>query len=366
MSNNLIKLEEQVQKSLIAIINSPIASGLKTKQLQEIFEKQINILGYLVKTNKSKDKQLTDIIEKYNAISNRNFTIDTKTSYEDNDVLADDINYLAIYIRNIYKIDLDALVSGKKADIVQSSVSEVQQKDRGFANKFGSFAMPGFGASEGLPNESNPYFISLANMRLNDEIRKGNVYAFKTKPKIIPILKYLIVVFSLLATLSCILVGVGMILCKDTISLVGNDSGNATWMGSFYLIFTICLGMITYTILRPMTIVTLNKKKNENYLYYFRWQNVVVSLGFFVVFVLISLSQPTSAFSIFKHMPDDGNSWLWFIGVIMLIVGLAGLIGFTIITALLNPKSDRERMENIIKQYIEEISSGKVPPPSFV
>jgi uncharacterized protein YlzI (FlbEa/FlbD family) len=183
MANNSIKQEEKLQKSLLAILNSNVASGLKTKQFQEIFEKQINILAYLVKENKSKDNQLNEIIDKYKTTYKKDFTINNLIHYDDQDILSDDINYLAIYVRNIYKIDMDALIKGKKADIVQSSVSEVQQKDRGFANKFGSFAMPGFGAANGLPNEANPYYISLANMRLNDEIRKGNIYAFKTKPK---------------------------------------------------------------------------------------------------------------------------------------------------------------------------------------
>jgi hypothetical protein len=214
MNKKLDTLEERVEKSLKAILNAPIADSLKTKQMQDIFEKQINILGFLVRNNKSKDKGLNEIITKYNTLSKKNFTLDVKVFYEDEDVLVDDINYLGIYIRNIYKIDLDALIKGKKADIVQSTVSEVQQKDRGFANKFGSFAMPGFGSVDGIPNEANPYFISLANIRLNDEIRKGNVYAFQSKPKLIPIFKYLIVAFALLATLGCILVGIGMILSK--------------------------------------------------------------------------------------------------------------------------------------------------------
>jgi hypothetical protein len=38
------------------------------------------------------------------------------------------------------------------------------------------------------------------------------------------------------------------------------------------------------------------------------------------------------------------------------------IIGLTIASALLNPKSDRERMESIIKQYINDMSSGKTPP----
>lgn len=370
MKNNLNKQEEQLQKSLLAILNSSVASGLKTKQFQDIFEKQINILGYLVRTNKSKDKNLNEIIEKYNNISKKNFEIDTKLFYEDNDLLLDDINYLNIYVRNIYKIDLDALIQGKKAEIVQSSVSEVQQKDRGFANKFGSFAMPGFGGMDNIPNESNPYFISLANLRLNDEIRKGNIYAFKTKPKWIPLLKYLIVTFSLLATISCVLIGAGMIIVSKNETNIASGNGNdMVWMGSFYLIFTICLSMITYTILKPMLTLMPNKKRNDNFMYYFRWQNVIVSLGLFVLFILISLSQQISGFTIFKNSISEINTfgqWIWFIGMIGLIIGLVGVIGFTIVTALLNPKSDRERMEQIIKQYITEISSGKTPPPSFV
>ena len=365
MEKKFNDLEEKVEKSLDAILKSAIADGLKTQQLQNIFEKQINVLGFLVRHNKSKDKKLNEIITKYNTLSKKNFILDTKVFYEDVDLLNDDINYLGIYIRNIYKIDLDALIKGKKADIVQSSVSEVQQKDRGFGNKFGSFAMPGLGNMEGIPNESNPYFISLANIRLNDEIRKGNVYAFKSKPKLIPIFKYIIVTFSFLAMIACILIGIGMILSKD--DMHPHDNGaDFTWMGSFYFIFTICLGLIAYTILKPMLTLTPTKKKNDNFLYYFRWQNVIVSLGFFVLFILISsVSNDVNVFLIFSTtIPKTVNMWVWFCGLILLLISLASIIGLTIGSALLNPKSDRERMESIIKQYISEISSGKTPPPN--
>jgi hypothetical protein len=224
---NLTNLEEKLNKSLLTILNSPnLAAGLKTKQLQDIFEKEMNILGFLIKNNKSANQDLGTIIEKYNTLSKKKFVLDSKIFYEDKDLLTDDINYLNIYIRNIYKIDLDALAEGKKANITQSSVSEVQQKDRGFAKQFGGFAMPGFGNIEGMPSESNPYFISLANMRLNDEIRKGNVYAFKTKPKIIPILKYVIIALALLATLSCVFVGIGLIISNGNKNL---DTDNS-WM----------------------------------------------------------------------------------------------------------------------------------------
>jgi hypothetical protein len=49
----------------------------------------------------------------------------------------------------------------------------------------------------------------------------------------------------------------------------------------------------------------------------------------------------------------------------MLLIGIGGVIGLTILAGLLNPKSDRERMEAIIKEYIAEISSGKAAPPTF-
>lgn len=258
MTHNLTKLQEQQEKALLAILNASLANELKNQQFQGVFEKQINILNYLVNENKSNDAKLKQIISGYSNFSKKRFTPIEMKPYEDYDLLSDDINYLPIYIRNIYKIDLDALVSGKKADIVQSSVSEVQQKDRGFASKFGSFAMPGFGSMDGIPNEANPYYISLANMRLNNEIRNGNIYAFKTKPKWMPIIKYLIIAFSILAAFSCVLVGIGMILCKNENNWDPNDM---TWMGAFYLIFTICLAMITYTILKPMLILMPNKKR---------------------------------------------------------------------------------------------------------
>jgi hypothetical protein len=165
--------------------------------------------------------------------------------------------------------------------------------------------------------------------------------------------------------LSCVFVGIGLIISNGNKNL-DTDNSWMPWEGSFFFLFTICLGMVAYTIIKPMITLTVDKKKNDNFLYYFRWQNIVFSLGIFVLFLLFSLVNNPNVFIIFSWPVSGGGMWIWFIGLILLIVSLSSLIGLTIVTALLNPKADREAMENMIKKYIAEISSGQTPPSSFV
>jgi hypothetical protein len=91
-----------------------------------VIEKQLNILSYLEKVNKAKTLVSTKLLEKYNTIAKKNYVIHKNISYDDNDALIDDINYLNVYIRNMYKIDVEALAQGKEAKVSTPTVSEAQ------------------------------------------------------------------------------------------------------------------------------------------------------------------------------------------------------------------------------------------------
>jgi hypothetical protein len=181
-----LKLEqEKIVKNLKTVFNAPsMKDTLKHANFQTIIEKQLNILAYLEKINKSKKNESAELLTTYNQLSGKNFTIDKNVSFIDNEALVDDINYLNVYIHNIYKIDIEALAAGKDAKISQPTVSEVAPVAASSGFPFAAGA-----AMNNLPPNQNPINLTTANLRIHQEAMQGKVYLFKTKPKYMPLLK---------------------------------------------------------------------------------------------------------------------------------------------------------------------------------
>jgi hypothetical protein len=221
MPINLKTEQQKIIKNLETIFNAPsMKPALLQSNLQSIIEKQFNILAYLEKKHKNKIIKSDKLLATYNQLTNKHFNIDRNVKFEDDEVLADDINYLNVYIHNIYKIDIEALASGKNAKIVTPTVNEVTPQNTN-ANPF-PFMMPGMAGN--LPPDQNPMYTAMANARIHQESVQGRVYLFKTKPKYIPLVKWIIFGLLLLFFLAALFVGIGMICANGTISDV-NASG---------------------------------------------------------------------------------------------------------------------------------------------
>jgi hypothetical protein len=274
-----LKIEQRkIVKNLEAIFNAPsMKNALLQSNLQSIIEKQFNILAYLEKKHKNKIIKSDKLLVTYNQLANKHFTIDQNVSFEDDEILVDDINYLNIYIRNIYKIDLDSLAAGKEVKIATPTVSEAVPQQTVAANPF-PFMMPGMASN--LPNEQNPMYTAMANARIQQESMQGKVYLFKTKPKYMPLLKWIISVLLLLFCFASLFVAIGMICASGSAKLDGNTVDVLTALPYFLLglgSFFIC-----YRTVAPL----IKNEKNENRLYAFNWQ-LYLMLGILFLFLLI-------------------------------------------------------------------------------
>jgi hypothetical protein len=187
MSIDLKKEQLKIAKNLATIFNAlSLKSALNQGNLQSIIEKQLNILAYLERKHKNKILKSDKLLVTYNQLTNKHFVIDHNIKYEDDEILIDDINYLNVYIRNIFKVDLAALAEGKDAKITVPTVGEAAPKQTTANNPF-PFVMPG--VANNLPPDQNPMYTAMANARIQQESMQGKVYLFKTKPKYIPLLK---------------------------------------------------------------------------------------------------------------------------------------------------------------------------------
>jgi hypothetical protein len=296
MAVDLKKEQKKVVTNLTTIFNAEsMKTAITQVNLQSIIEKQLNILSYLEKTNGSKVLKSATLLKKYNELSGKSYVIDKNVQYVDNDVLADDINYLGVYIRNMYKVDLEALADGKEAKIVTPTVTDVTPKQESPMAGI-PFMMPGMGAGGA---ENNPMYAAMANARVQADAAQGKVYLFKTKPKLMPILKLIMGICLAICGLTSIFVGIGMVLCKGSsflISNVGFGDKSAEYVGglgmqsSIYFIFGAVVLFSAYSTLTPL-LYKNTKRFNENRLYRFQWQSFIFTMiifSFILIFGLVS------------------------------------------------------------------------------
>ncbi|MDR1235091.1 MAG: hypothetical protein LBJ97_03365 [Mycoplasmataceae bacterium] len=377
MSIDLKKEHRKLIKNLETIFDAvSMKPAFSQPNLQSIVEKQLNILSYLENVNKTKIIKSTKLLTKYNELTSKHFTIDSKIKYDDQEVLVDDINYLPVYIRNIFKIDLDALAEGKEAKIVMPTVNDAPQQQN--STPVMPFMMPGMaGAMGNLPPEQNPMYTAAANARIHQESIQGKVYLFKTKPKFIPLLKWIIAGLLILFSIACIFVGMGMMFAKNSAHALNTDEANNGFNAAlgplaaiFYFVIALFAFFLCYRTAKPLLINT----KNENALYSFQWQ-FYLFLGILFLMLIIFGGSMGPDFWIFKSTmvpwttstaPETGEHafglWAWFIGYVLIFGSAVLLVACIAFGSLKGPKVDTERLQALMRQYISE--AIKAPPPA--
>jgi hypothetical protein len=225
--SNFKSLQTKVETNLQAVLNaSSMATNIsKNSSLQTVIEKQLNILGFLERTNNVVKLKSTSFINKYKNLSNRAFVLDKQVTYSADDSLEDEVNYFPVFIQNIFHIDMASLIAGKEVQIDVPTVSDKPTYQNAF-DSMSSNANKLFGT---IAPEQNPLLINMAKLRIQKEMNEGKIYIYKTRPKIILLLKLLAVIVSLVGCVSNVILGVGMMLSRPMYTY---DTGNAG--GSLY------------------------------------------------------------------------------------------------------------------------------------
>lgn len=148
------------------------ASG---KTFISLFEKELFFLSYLEKKySKIVDlgnKFLTkSLIRDYNQKTNKNFVLPHETKI-DLDSLDGEINYLFIYCRNVFKVDLNELA---KSNLSFTKKTLEVNKTNHFSENF---------------NQQNFGLFGNINAKILEQIKLGKIFVYNSRPKIIPILK---------------------------------------------------------------------------------------------------------------------------------------------------------------------------------
>lgn len=337
------------------------------KSFIDLFEKELNILAYLEKTEAKKNdlgsKFLAEsLVEKYNSLTNRNFVLSKKsllgktTKFED---LYDDINYLAVFCKNIFKVNVDEIIDvvlhQKKLSSGFASSTDSQEKvspNYSFNNNFGA---------QFQHSINNSYIYSLATAKAMRDFATGKIYIYKSKPRIIPILK--IILFVLLS-LSC--------LASATISIVSwlgqkipTDDGNSMgllWMGFCYLVYSLVCGNTIFSLYRQL------KMKNLNSKYSFSW-SLIISYFFGALLVVIFYFVQVEYFidwfkveTLKSAFPFQYNCLqiIRYVTIVLFALSMA-TITCSIVCIVFSPKRDEQIVKSTIDKYVDEFSKSKPP-----
>jgi uncharacterized protein YqgC (DUF456 family) len=144
------------------------------------------------------------------------------------------------------------------------------------------------------------------------------------------------------------------------------------WESAMYFLFGAVVLFSAYSTVTPL-IYKNTKRFNENRLYRFQWQSFIFTMLIFVFVVIFGLV--TGDRYIFNgncapwHSTDVGGAkfglWSSYIGYIGLLTTFGITIVCVIVASVNNPKVDTERLNALMRQYLDEMSKAPTPgaPP---
>lgn len=368
---------------------------------KEEFRKIItNLLTFIIDCEDNelvKNKNQERLLAAFYALTNKEFEPNTTITFKTETELEQEINSFNEYLIKTINKNFDEV----KLEFQEKHIDEAKKVESEV------FAVPTDTDSENIKNENNDNqnhssnnsnfnaeeFVQNNKMNFNDmaesmiaasansllimNIRKGSVYQYKSKPKIIPILKWLIV------AIICVLIGLS-IASFALLMVAGPKVAYHPMKDGIVQEDIISYGLqlatpfpfqllLTTLILVLMIMSMVKNSKNENFKYYMSWGWMLMYI-LTLVFVwfmvggigsnlLFNYSSFLDDLSIVKSESGIAISLIEAYRVIQFtIIGLLGLmIVFLIVGCVFNPKKDFERLQLLLQEYINDIKNGSIP-----
>lgn len=363
-------------KRLQAILDekSTFVPFLNRKDFVAVLKTQLNVLyaceKLFPKVELAAKYSAKSLVKDFNKLTKENFKLDEKYKYEDETDLIDSINYLFTFCNNMFRVNLDDLVEGKK---VTATDPHIDLRAKAHFDDEGPKVSPNFAFAGGIPLAGtpyeNPYFIGQAYAKLNDDVRQGKFYRYKTKPAIVPIMKKISIILMIMLQV-CLLAAAIFTFVATGLQAHEPVSGttgelNFIFNGVFYII---CAAFGIYPLILTIGSMTGKKGKNPNSKYYFAWPFVLV---FVLLGVLFTVMDCISVWISNLDFPDTASyhytAYLGFKYILIVASGICGLNLIPVIVgAVCNPKPDAEAVEAKIREYIDLFSAESgfrsVPP----
>ncbi|MDE6472933.1 MAG: hypothetical protein K2K73_00765 [Ureaplasma sp.] len=368
---------------------------------KEEFRKIItNLLTFIIDCEDNelvKNKNQERLLAAFYALTNKEFEPNTTITFKTETELEQEINSFNEYLIKTINKNFDEV----KLEFQEKHIDEAKKVESEV------FTVPTDADSENIKNENNDNqnhssnnsnfdaeeFVQNNKMNFNDmaesmiaasansllimNIRKGSVYQYKSKPKIIPILKWLIV------AIICVLIGLSIasfVLLMVAGPKVAYHPKKDGIVQEDIISYGLQLAtpfpfqlLLTTLILVLMIMSMVKNSKNENFKYYMSWGWMLMYI-LTLVFVwfmvggigsnlLFNYSSFLDDLSIVKPESGIAISLIEAYRVIQFtIIGLLGLmVVFLIVGCVFNPKKDFERLQLLLQEYINDIKNGSIP-----
>lgn len=357
-----MKLDKQIfilhGKRLQYILNesSPFLPYLKKESLNKILQSSLNVLYILehkfVDTKTPAIYSTKNLIKKFNKLSTKNFSIE-KTSFKltDNEII-DTINYLPIYCKNIFKVDIDQLIEDKKN--INLNKQGIEQSNH-INQQYGISS--NYESNNILFGDLSQINITDATKRMSSDLKNGNIYLYQNKSKLIPLLKLLLIIFLFFSCLASFLCSVFAILCKN---LQVSIKAETIPLGS-YAILSGCtyifVGLLSIYQIYSLIKELMSKNKNKVYHTKIFWPLITISLT--LLFVTTDIRWTWLIHQHVDKILDDQQSilffhqmWKYLLLMIICLSG-AGLI-ILIATMIFNPKINSKLLLDQLGKYVNE------------
>lgn len=359
---NSKKLISDIDSNLKIIFNSStLLNKLKDETFEGVVLKQISILKFLEEKAKVKESDADLWLKKLNDINGSKCEFE-KTEYSNQDDIIDDINYLSVYVQNMFKKPLSEF---KKDDIKVNAVptnnqSEQQQKVENTAPTM----FPMF--PDGMNNQFSPtdnfqmwpaeMQMMVARTKLQQMVNTGEFYQYRSKPLIIKIIKYIISGVAIGLALLSILIGIFLLLSNGVeITVNGKTDNLATNYFTLIsqIIYALLFLWIAYIFLKPL--------KNENQIYSY---NKFFGYVMLIIIIYSFLSQISVSF-LYQNVDiktTTAQQKIGYHGFVVCNFIQVALFGVALIVDVLglvfSPKPDIERINAKLVQIIEEMKTG--------
>ncbi|MCQ2956453.1 MAG: hypothetical protein MJ233_00890 [Mycoplasmoidaceae bacterium] len=204
------------------------------------------------------------LVKEFNKLTKASFELDSKYKYEDETDLIDSINYLFTFCNNMFKVNLDDIVAGKKVTATDPHIDlkAKPQFDDEPPRPNSNFAFAGGGIPLAATPYENPYLLGKAYAKLNDDIKQGKFYRYKSKPRIVPVMKIISVVLMILLSLTFIATSVFAFMANNLqVNVEGEVLGLRTIDSG--IIYIILSGFCVYPVVMTLISLVNGKKKNN-------------------------------------------------------------------------------------------------------
>ncbi len=335
------------------------------KNFQEIITNDISIVKYFDKIE-SNSNNSNRFIKSYEMITTKKFVNNDKLNFSNFNDIVDTIKYTNIYLLNTLRLSIEQIdsinKSNNEANIKEETSREIPSSNE-FQGNYKSDEEIIRSSGYTMHDVADQLIMTQANMILSKNISKGKVYIYNSKPKFIPIIKFIVI--ALLFVMFVLSIAAFALVAKygENVEVIVDGNSNLQFFSNssiasyiFQFIFVLAiLGFISFSMFKNF--------KNDNSKYKFSWG----VMSFYIVLFLMStfmfswnilINKPNianpgsnSAHQIFTNAANIQIA-------IFVVIGL--VVIFTVIGAILNPKRDEKRIMKLLEQYASEIRNGQI------